>query len=469
MQTPPTTPSWPNAVKTPRHAAYRLPRRARWPGWPRWHEFVGSLLAATALLTAGLAHGAAPEASAEQIARGRYLARIANCAACHTAEGGAPLAGGLPLRTDVGTIYSTNITPDAETGLGRYTLDDFDRAVRHGVARDGKRLYPAMPYTSYAKMTRDDVAALYAWMRAEVKPVRQPNRDTALRWPYSMRWLLVPWNWLNLSSDPVRVDAAAGKGQDSEAWRRGAYLVQAVAHCGACHTPRGMLYGEKGTDARSRHFLSGASVEGWSATNLTGDMLTGLGAWSKAEIVEYLHTGRNAHATSFGPMSTVIATSTQFMNATDLDAVATYLKSIPGTRGETQPFRYDASTLAQLEQGRFDVPGARQYATYCMPCHNASGKGFARVFPPLAGNPTVVDPNPASLINLLLDGAVTARVDTAPTDYHMPGYGWTLEDQELANLLTYIRASWGNRAAPVSPEAVADRRQALGTRAPNSP
>lgn len=423
-------------------------------------------LAMVLIPMAGAAPGAGPvpAAAADQVARGRYLARIANCVACHTAAGGAPMAGGLPLQTGVGTVYSTNITPDVETGLGRYSLDDFDRAVRHGQARDGKRLYPAMPYTSYAKMTRDDVAALYAWMRSEVKPVRQANRETTLQWPYSMRWLLVPWNWLNLRGDPVRADAKHG-----QAWQRGAYIVQAVAHCGACHTPRGMLYGEKGIDERSRHFLSGATVEGWSATNLTGDVLTGLGAWSKADLVEYLHTGRNAHATSFGPMSTVIASSTQYMSAADLDAVATYLKSIAGARGETQPFRYDATAQQQLDQGRFDTPGARQYATFCMPCHQSSGKGFARVFPPLAGNPTVVDPNPASLVNLLLDGAVTARVDTAPTDYHMPGYGWTLDDQALANLLTFIRGNWGNRAAPVSPEAVAERRRAMGVRAPETP
>jgi len=422
-------------------------------------------------MSAGMARAAPPSApasvlpatspaSAEQIERGRYLARIANCAACHTAEGGAPMAGGLALRTDVGDVYSTNITPDPDSGIGRYTFDEFDRAVRRGVARDGKRLYPAMPYVSYSRMTRDDVAAIYAWMRSEVKPVRQANRETVLRWPYRMRWLLVPWNWLNLDDGAMRTDAAR-----DPVWNRGAYLVKAVAHCGSCHTPRGMLYGEKAGDERSRHFLSGATVEGWSATNLTGDVLTGLGAWSQADIVEYLHTGRNAHATSFGPMSTVIAASTQYLSAGDLVAVATYLKSIPGARGETQPYRHDPATATRLAQGRFDTPGARQYATYCMPCHNADGKGFARVFPPLAGNPTVVDPNPASLINLLLDGAVTARVNTAPSDYHMPGYGWTMEDQELANLLTFIRGGWGNRAAPVSPEAVAARRQALGPRA----
>jgi len=425
--------------------------------------FGNGFLALMACLSAAAAWAAPAVSSADQIERGRYVARIANCVACHTSDGGAPMAGGRSLQTGAGTVYSTNITPDAETGLGRYSFDDFDGAVRRGVARDGRRLYPAMPYPSYAKMTREDVAAVYAWLRAEVKPVRQANRESRMEWPYSMRWLMVPWNLLHLEGGPAQVNKTKG-----EAWNRGAYIVQAVAHCGACHTPRGMLFGEKGTDTRSRDYLSGAMVEGWSATNLTGDPVTGLGAWSLTEIVEYLHTGRNAHATSFGPMSTVIASSTQYMTPADLEAVATYLKSIPGARRETEPFRYDPGVARQLEEGRFDTAGARQYATYCMPCHNASGKGFARVFPPLAGNPTVVDPNPASLVNLLLNGAVTARVNTAPTDYHMPGYGWTMEDQELAHLLTFIRSSWGNRAAPVSVEAVSQRRAAPAKASPNA-
>ncbi|WP_423739687.1 c-type cytochrome [Cupriavidus basilensis] len=277
-----------------------------------------------------------------------------------------------------------------------------------------------------------------------------------MRWPFGMRWLLRVWNWLFLESGPVRTDAG-----QSVQWNRGAYLVQAVAHCGACHTPRGTLMAEKGLDERSRHFLAGASVEGWASTNLRGDPRTGLGGWSREDIAEYLHTGRNAHATSFGPMSEVIASSTQFMTRPDLDAVALYLKSVPGARSDETPYVYDASTADTLAQGRFDATGARQYAEFCMPCHGANGKGFARVFPPLAGNPTVVDPDPSSLANLLLDGAVTAHVGTAATDYHMPGYGWTLDNQELANVLTFIRAGWGNHASRVNEAAIAARRAAL--------
>ncbi|CAG9171490.1 cytochrome c [Cupriavidus respiraculi] len=416
--------------------------------------FAQASTAAPAIATA-----ATPAAHASaQIERGRYLARAANCMACHTSANGAPFAGGLPLDTPVGRVYSTNITPDPETGIGAYTFADFDRAVRRGIARHGERLYPAMPYPSYARMDDRDVEALFAFLQAEVKPVRQDNPDADMRWPFSMRWLLRVWNWLFLDSAPIQADAAKG-----EAWNRGAYLVQAVGHCGACHTPRGVLFAEKALDERSRDFLSGAQVSGWSASNLTGDQLTGLGSWSAPEIAEYLRTGRNVHATSFGPMSEVISSSTQYLSDPDLQAIAVYLKSLPGRRGETQPFRYDASTAAQLAEGRFDAAGARQYAQYCMPCHGANGKGFARVFPPLAGNATVLDPSPASLINLLLDGAVTARVETAPTDYHMPGYGWTLDDQELANVLTFIRTSWGNGATPVDAAAVARRRAELGS------
>ncbi len=417
-----------------------------------------ALLLAPALASAAPdAPNAAQPPGAAQIERGRYLAKVANCAACHTSAGGAPFAGGLALKTGVGTVYSTNITPDTDTGIGAYTFEEFDRALRQGVARHGKRLYPAMPYPSYARLAEPDVQALYAYLRTEVKPVRQQAAEPEMRWPFGMRWLLRVWNWLFLEDGPVHSEAS-----QSAEWNRGAYLVQAVAHCGACHTPRGVLMAEKGLDERSRHFLAGASVEGWASTNLRGDPRTGLGSWTREDIAEYLHTGRNGHATSFGPMSEVIASSTQFMSQPDLAAVAAYLKSVPGARSDETPYSYESGTADMLAQGRFDATGARQYAEFCMPCHGADGKGFARVFPPLAGNPTVVDPDPSSLANLLLDGAVTARVGTAATDYRMPGYGWTMDNQELANVLTFIRTGWGNRASPVEEGTVAARRAEIG-------
>lgn len=439
----------------PKRASCPLsPRSAQTPILLCW--MVALLLLWLTMMNAALAQvpGTQPD---HRIERGRYLARAANCMACHTAPGGAPFAGGLALDTPVGRVYSTNISPDRDTGIGDYTFDEFDRAVRRGVARHGKRLYPVMPYPSYARMDDRDVEALYLYLRAEVQPVRQTAAAADLRWPFSMRWLMRLWNLLFLDSEPVRQDP-----KQSPEWNRGAYLVQAVGHCGACHTPRNLFLAEKALDERSRRFLAGAPIAGWSATNLTGDRITGLGSWSREEIAEYLRTGRNRHATSFGPMSEVISSSTQYLRDDDLHAIAVYLKSLQGARGEKEPFRYDAATAERLAAGRFDSAGARLYAQYCMPCHGANGKGFERVFPPLAGNATVADPDPSSLVNLLLDGAVTARVDTAATDYHMPGYGWTLNDGEVADILSFIRAGWGNRADPVDAGMVARRRAETG-------
>ncbi|MBY4897455.1 cytochrome c [Cupriavidus sp. AU9028] len=423
--------------------------------WLLGAEYADAAQPATSASSAVASAVLAPTPADPRIERGRYLARAANCIGCHTGPGQAPFAGGLPIDTPLGRIYSTNITPDPDAGIGSYSLEDFDRAVRRGVARHGKRLYPAMPYPSYARMDDRDVEALFVYLRGAVAPVRYSAPEARMRWPFGMRWLMWGWNALFLDQRPMRVDPA-----QSAQWNRGAYLVQAVGHCGACHTPRGLLLGEKGLDERSEHFLAGAEVLGWSATSLRGDRLTGLGSWSRAEIAEYLRTGRNAHGTSFGPMSEVVSMSTQHLHDSDLDAIAVYLKSLSAVRGETRPFLYDDTAARELRAGRFESGGARLYAQYCMPCHGADGKGFARVFPPLAGNAAVVDPNAASLINLLLHGAITARVDTAATDYRMPGYGWTLNDQEIADVLTFVRGGWGNRAEAVDSAVVARRRAA---------
>lgn len=420
-------------------------------------QFLRRAIFATAIVAPVVAM-AAPTTSAsadgELIARGQYLATISNCIACHSAPGAAPLTGGLALATPLGTVYSTNITPDSTAGIGAYTRDDFARAVRKGVARGGKRLYPAMPYPSYAGMTDADIDALYAYLRQAVKPVSKPAPAPDIPWWLSMRWPLAIWNWLFVKNAPYVADASR-----SAEWNRGAYLTQAVAHCGACHTPRNIASAERALDASSSLYLAGARVDGWSAPNLTGDQRTGLGAWSREDIAEYLRTGRNAHATSFGPMSEVISGGTQYLTAPDALAIATYLKTLPGVRGETTPFQYNPSASQALKEGRLDQPGARRYAEYCMACHGVDGKGFTRVFPPLAGNAVVADPDPASLIRLLLDGAVTAQVNTAPAEYHMPSYGWTLDDQELANILTFIRSSWGNQASGVKADDVARYRQ----------
>ena len=274
----------------------------------------------------------AADAGHELIARGAYLAKAADCVACHSSAGGKPFAGGLPMSTPMGKIFTTNITPDPDTGIGRYTEADFFRAVRGGVARDGRNLYPAMPYPSYAKINDEDMRALYAYFMHGVQPVRQDNRAAEIPWPMNMRWPLTLWNLVFLDKTIYQPKAAK-----DAVWNRGAYLVQGLGHCGACHTPRGPAFNEKALDESGPAFLSGAALEGWFASNLAGDHNTGLGRWSVRELQGFLKTGANAHATAFGSMTDVINHSTQTMTDADLNAMAVYLKSLPAARNDDGP------------------------------------------------------------------------------------------------------------------------------------
>ncbi|WP_201742070.1 c-type cytochrome [Mangrovicoccus ximenensis] len=261
----------------------------------------------------------------ELLARGERVAREADCVACHSTHDGAPFAGGLEMGTPIGSIYATNITPDPETGIGRYTLAEFDRAIRHGVAPDGSRLYPAMPYPSYAKMADADIEALYAFFTEGVGPVSQPNRAPDIPWPLNMRWPLALWNAAFTEPGTYRPDPS----KDGE-WNRGAYLVQAAGHCGSCHTPRALTMNEKAYDQSSPLYLSGALLDGWYAPSLLQDHNTGLGRWSEDDIAAYLAEGRNRHSVVFGSMAEVYNNSLQFMDGADLRAIAHYLKSLPG-------------------------------------------------------------------------------------------------------------------------------------------
>ncbi|SAL37985.1 cytochrome c, class I [Caballeronia cordobensis] len=238
------------------------------------------------------------------VARGAYLAKAGDCIACHSAPRGKPLAGGLPMMTPVGAIYTTNITPDPETGIGRYTEEEFARALREGVAKDGHNLYPAMPYPSYAKINDEDMHALYAYFMQGVTPVKQANREPDMKWPLNMRWPLKVWNAVFL--DKGIYQNKTGK---DVAWNRGAYLIQGLGHCGSCHTPRGIAFQEKGLDESSGAYLTGGLLDNWFASNLTGEHNTGLGRWSEQDIATFLKTGANAHASAFGSMTSVITTA----------------------------------------------------------------------------------------------------------------------------------------------------------------
>ena len=390
---------------------------------------------------------------ASPTARGEYVARAGDCVACHSVPGGRAFAGGLKMGTPVGTIVATNITPDVETGIGTYTLQDFDHAVRGGVAQDGHRLYPAMPYPSYAKMTDQDVQALYAYFMRTVPPVHQANQPSDIPILLSPRWPLAVWNALFTGS----VGFTANPQKDAQ-WNRGAYLVEGPGHCGACHTPRGLAMQEKALDSNDASFLSGANLDGWYAPSLRQDVATGLGRWSQSDIVQFLKTGHNQYGSAYGSMRDVIANSTPYLVDEDLASIAAYLKSLPATREETA-YHYDGSTAAALLNGNADATGAALYASNCQSCHRETGASAPPFVPSIAGNPTVVDKDPASLVNLVLNGSAPLLVKGRPDAYRMPQFREQLTDQQIADILTFIRSSWGNQADAVAANDVADLRK----------
>ncbi|WP_156293382.1 cytochrome c [Serratia oryzae] len=370
--------------------------------------------------------------SAQAMSAGEYVAKAGDCTACHTLPGGKPLAGGMKFPTPLGDIYATNITPDAVHGIGAYSFAEFDRAMRQGIAKDGHRLYPAMPYTSYAKMSAEDMRALYDYLMHEVTAQPVANRESDISWPLSMRWPLAVWNSLFHEDQPYQADS-----KQSAEWNRGAYLVQGLGHCGSCHTPRGWAMQEKGLDSKTPEFLSGAELDGWYAPSLRG--------MKQDEVVSLLKTGRSQHAAVAGPMSDVVTHSTQYLSDADLSSIALYLHSLAVTTPKTANVPSAATSV--LEAGR------QTYATYCVTCHGDSGQGSDRVIPALAGNSTVTAENPLTALRVVLEGAHTPITQQATTVI-MPGYGWTLTDADAAELMSYLRGSWGNQAAPVTAEQV---------------
>jgi mono/diheme cytochrome c family protein len=395
--------------------------------------------------------GAAPSHAAMPVEKGEYVARLADCVACHSVPEGAPFAGGLEMGTPLGSIFATNITPDKDTGIGNYTLAQFDNAVRRGVAADGRRLYPAMPYPSYAKMSDEDVEALYDYFMNHVRPVRQWNRDSDIAWPMNMRWPLALWNLAFTEGDTYQT----AEGHD-EAWNRGAYLVQGPGHCGSCHTPRGLAMQERALTEQGNAYLAGALIDGWYAPSLRNDHDIGLGRWSEEEIVAFLKTGRNRHGVVFGSMMEAFNNSTQFMTDADLGAIAHYLKSLPGRApaGATQ-WAYDAGTAKMLAAGTGNAPaGAQLYVSRCGYCHGQDGKGRGDLLPGLAGATSLLAPDPSSAINIVLNGAGRVVAGGVADAYRMPSLRAHLDDRQVAEILTFARSAWGNKATAVTPEQV---------------
>lgn len=431
---------------------------------------VWGALALAALVLAPLATHTGPRAQgageaaipvdAATLARGAYLAKAGDCAGCHTAsQGGAPFAGGQGLGSPFGTIMSTNITPDPQYGIGRYTFDDFARALREGVAQGGKRLYPAMPYASFSKVGDDDLRALYAYMLHGVAPVARPAPRSDVAFPFNQRWALRFWQWIYVP----RGVYADKPGRDAQ-WNRGAYLVQGLGHCGACHTPRGAGYQERGYDERSPDYLVGGVNDHWFAPNLTGDRGSGLGRMNEAQVASFLKTGHGNGAIAYGTMVAQIEDSTQYLTDGDLAAIAHYLKALPAQQpsGTWTPGRDEPHSPANGNRiATVLTPGQDVYRSFCARCHRDDGSGVPNVFPALAGNPSVITDDTTSLIRLLVEGGNSPSTLTGPPRQAMPGFVGTLADVQIANVLTYIRSAWGNNAQPVTTNDVSTLRNTL--------
>ena len=409
----------------------------------------------------------------EQVERGRYVARLGDCVACHTGEKSKPMAGGLALETPFGKIFSTNITPDKATGIGAYSFEQFERAMRKGVAADGRNLYPAMPYPSYAKMTADDMQALYAYLMHGIQPVEQPNHASELGFPYNQRWGLALWNWMFLDDAPFQPQPA----QDAE-WNRGAYLVQGLGHCGACHTPRGIAFQEKamtGEGSKGKFFLAGETVEGWRALSLRD-------LWTPEQTAELLKTGRNKHGAVSGNMVDVVQHSTQYMSDADLMAIGRYLKSLPAGKDDLPmqvaqgpapriaiPAR--ATGSANAEASHYDVPadlyttrGGLGYLQFCADCHRSDGGGVKDVFPSLQDNRSLHADIPSTLLHIMLTGWTTPVTQSYERALSMPSFA-QLDDQEIADILNFTRRSWGGKGATeIKARDVADQRKQLQAR-----
>lgn len=402
------------------------------------------IFAIAAVLAASSAAGALPAAAQDtvytQIERGRYALVTGNCQGCHTAPGEEPFAGGRGLETPFGTIYTPNITFDPETGLGRWSRDDFWRAMHEGIAPDGSRLYPAFPFPHFSRMPRDEIDALYDYL-STLPRVKKEKPDNALPWPLSWRLSLAGWRLLFFEPKPFRPDP--GK---SDEWNRGAYLVEGPGHCAGCHTEKNLA----GADKESRH-LMGGQLENWSAPDIRGGPNGGLAHWSEDDIVEFLKTGRNAHTAAFSIMSEVIDYSTQHMVEDDLRAIAVYLKDLEGE---------ERGALSRPDDAVMRAGGAI-YFDNCSACHVSDGSGVPRFFAPLAGSGKVNNEDATTVIRVILEGARAVPTRAHPTPLTMPAFGWKLTDEQVASVATYVRSSWGNRGGAVSAADVADLRERL--------
>ena len=383
---------------------------------------------------------AAPQSDA--VKRGQYLATAGDCIACHTAPEGKPFAGGYALATPFGKLLASNITSDQRTGIGSWTEAEFSRAVRQGKGKHGEHLYPAMPYTAYVKISDADMSDLWAYMKT-VAPVDNKVVSNQLPFPFNIRFLMFGWNMLFFNDTPFKADP-----KQSVEWNRGAYLVDGLEHCAACHTPKNFLGGDQG--GKSMH---GGPLAGWYAPEVTGNTYVGVGNWSVDQLTQYLKTGGNDISMAAGPMAEAVSNSTQHLTDADLRAMAVYLKSLPGSAA-TKP-----AVLASSDPAM--VLGKHLYDVNCAACHRSSGTGVGSMVPSLANSPSLQAPDVASLARTVLEGNRGAVTETLPTGAAMPSFDWKLSDAQIAAVLTYARNSWGNAAAKVDAAQIKGARDAI--------
>ena len=393
--------------------------------------------------------------SAAAVARGEYLTKAADCTACHTVgETGKPFAGGVAFKLPFGTIYSSNITPDPTYGIGAYTDDEFVRAVREGIRRDGKHLYPAFPYTSYTQLSRDDVLAIkaYLWTLA---PAAQPNRPNELGFPFNQRWAMTFWNAAFFKSGRFAEDPTK-----PAQWNSGAYLATALGHCGECHTPRNLGFG-----LENRRALSGEELQGWRAYNITSDPRHGIGAWTDDQILAYLSTGHApSHASAGGPMLEAVAHSLQFLDSADATALVAYLRTVPAHEGE-HPITVDAqpspvaasnATLPGADELSSESQGLALFAGACAGCHEWNGSGRETPYASLQGMRSVNDPSAKNVTEAILEGA---KMRVGDNDVYMPAFADAYSNAEVAALANYVVEHFGGKHGSITADEVAAQRK----------
>ena len=381
-----------------------------------------------------IGESASTDLSAPQLVqRGAYLVQVGNCAACHTARGGLPFAGGKSIDTPFGSVVTSNITSDKLTGIGAWTAADFWQAMHHGRSKDGRLLYPAFPYTEYTRITRDDTDAMFAYLLS-VQPVQQANRPHALKFPYNTQAALAVWRALFFSPEPFEPLKTA-----SDEWNRGAYLVKGLGHCQACHAPRNMFGATE-----SKLGLSGGLIpmQNWYAPSLSSPAEAGLQDWPIEEIMQLLKTGKAANGSTLGPMAEVVFSSTQHLNQKDLRAIAHFLKELPRQENAKQDRKLSTTEGQQI--------GQSLYLNQCAQCHGDNGEGRGD-YPPLAGNRTVIMNSSVNLVRIILSGGFAPTTEGNPRPYGMPPFGHDLSDSEVAAVATYVRNAWGHQAGAVMP------------------